>query len=520
MRVIGGAVPALLMLSMLGTGLLAVQTPSPAPTTTDRATEAEARAACTPCHAFPPADVLPKAAWRDEVARMSLIRSNLPQPSGPMGTSARMIVLPPDFARVLRYYEANAPERLPAPASWPAPNPLTFVTRAMKPASAPGRPAVANVRLLDVDGDGRLEVLATDMRFGLVMIGHPAGPGATLDVLAQLANPSHISMVDFDRDGRKDFFVADLGDYRPSDHTKGAVVLLRGAPGGKYLTIELDGWPRVADVETADFNGDGADDVVVAAFGWRKVGSLSVLENHTTDYSRPSFATRVIDPRPGAIHAIPTDLNKDGKPDIIALFAQQFETVVAFINNGTAAINFTPTVLYTAPHPNWGSSGIQLADLDKDGDEDVILTHGDTLDDSIIKPYHGIQWLENQGDLKFVEHKLTDLPGAHRAQAVDLDGDGDIDIVACALIASGSDLDETTLPALVWLEQKSPGVFERHTLEPGPPRHATLDVADIDRDGDVDIVVGNFDLDARSSGRPWIELWENRRITSAGSSTR
>ena len=170
---------------------------------------------------------------------MSLIRSNLPQPTGPMGTSARMIVLPPDFARVLRYYEAGAPERLPAPASWPAPNPLTFVTRAMKPASAPGRAAVANVRLLDVDGDGRLEVLATDMRFGLVMIGHPAGPSATLDVLAQLANPSHISMVDFDRDGRKDFFVADLGDYRPSDRTKGAVVLLRGAPGGKYLTLEL-----------------------------------------------------------------------------------------------------------------------------------------------------------------------------------------------------------------------------------------------------------------------------------------
>ena len=78
------------------------------------ATEAEARTACVPCHAFPPPDVLPKAAWRDEIARMSLIRSNLPQPSGPMGTSARMIVLPPDFARVLRYYQANAPEKLPA----------------------------------------------------------------------------------------------------------------------------------------------------------------------------------------------------------------------------------------------------------------------------------------------------------------------------------------------------------------------------------------------------------------------
>jgi hypothetical protein len=28
-------------------------------------------------------------------------------------------------------------------------------------------------------------------------------------------------------------------------------------------------------------------------------------------------------------------------------------------------------------------------DLDGDGDLDVLLTHGDTFDDAIIKPYHG-----------------------------------------------------------------------------------------------------------------------------------
>ena len=131
------------------------------------------------------------------------------------------------------------------------------------------------------------------MRFGLVMMGRPPVERDAGRV-AQLSNPSHISMVDFDRDGMKDFFVADLGRLpalRP--HSRSSSCCCADTRDGKYQQLELDGWPRVADVETADFNGDGTEDVVVAAFGWRKVGNLSVLENHTTDYSRPSFVTRV-----------------------------------------------------------------------------------------------------------------------------------------------------------------------------------------------------------------------------------
>jgi hypothetical protein len=99
------------------------------------------------------------------------------------------------------------------------------------------------------------------------------------------------------------------------------------------------------------------------------------------------------------------------------------------------------------------------------------------------------------------------MPGVHRAVAADVDIDGDLDIVAGALLAGGSDLDEKLLPALAWLEQTKPGTFVRHTIEMGFPRHATLDVGDIDGDGDKDIVTGSFSIGKSSAG--WIDVWVN-----------
>ncbi len=467
----------------------------------------QARVTCGGCHAFPAPDILPRDAWRNEFVRMLFLREKRVPPVG--AAAFRTIQLPPDMEQALTLYLARAPEHLAPPEPWPdiTESPIRFEKRGLSMADMAGTPAVSHVELVDFDHDEKPDLLGSDMRQGVIFIGRPASTDS-LTVVASVPHPAHVTMSDVDGDGLRDLLVGDLGEFLPADHNKGAVIWLRGQPTGKFSAFWLDDWPRVADVEAADFNDDGKIDLAVAAFGWHTTGQIAIAANHTSVPSRPEFVRHTIDPRHGAIAVLPADLNRDGKMDVVTLLAQEHETVLAYINKGTGDFSFEQKIIYTAPHPNWGSSGIQLVDLDKDGDLDVLLTHGDTFDDGIVKPYHGVQWLENRGTYPFVDHTLAQMPGVHRAEAADIDGDGDLDIVAGALLAGGSDVDEKILPALVWLEQTKPGTFVRHTVEMGPPRHATLDVADIDGDGDIDIVAGNFSISTALNA--WVDVWVNQ----------
>lgn len=337
-------------------------------------------------------------------------------------------------------------------------------------------------------------------------------------ILACLNSPCHVEPCNLDGDNNIDFVVADLGSLGAVDHDWGRVIWLR--PDTQRNTYEeivvVAGLGRVADVRPADLDADGDVDLVVACFGYHSTGQILWLENTAGPDEVPTFTPRQIDSRPGAIHVPVLDLDGDGRLDVLALISQEYECVEAYLNQGNttalpSANAFFRSRLWTGPDLTFGSTGIEPVDLDQDGDLDVLYTNGDALDNGFANPSHGIQWLENVGNGRFLYHRLTDLLGAYRALAGDIDLDGDLDVVAVAWLPEEVKLvklRDMPLPSVVCLEQIEPGEFVRHTLEVGAPRHPSLELADFDEDGDLDFAVGSEAANTRNISH-CLAIWRN-----------
>jgi hypothetical protein len=460
--------------------------------TEDEKEERLAKTYCSSCHLFPEPGLLTKETWLSKTLPEMAFRMGL-DPSRTRPTSNGIyiegvipdqpMVSPEDWELIKKYYSKNAPDSLllkPQPASLPL-----------------GQFAVTEVK---VTGELPLFCLVqADVTRHKIYLGsrnsklYELNENLTLKDSFRIPSPaSHLIF-----EPGQHIFISSMGRMDPNDDTKGRVFMIDEA---KHNAKDfLDSLQRPVYFEKHDFNGDHRDDYVICEFG-NFTGGLQLYENLRDG----RFKKHTLLGLPGARRVVIRDVNQDGMPDLIALFSQGNEQIVLFKNRGH--FNFDMQVLLRFP-PVYGSSYFDMVDFNGDGQDDILYTNGDNFDFSrILKPYHGVHVFIDQGGLNFKEWWFYSMYGASMAMARDFDGDGDIDIAA---ISYFPDFSKNPERGFIYFEKVGKKFISHTTPLANEARWLVMDVADIDGDGDDDILLAA--LDFRMQNRHLFQVWEKKK---------
>ncbi len=177
-----------------------------------------------------------------------------------------------------------------------------------------GAPPVA-AAVGDLTGSGRLDLVATTSDGRVVVLLHDTAPGSFLPGASFPAgvSPAAIEIADLDGDGHPDLLMA--------DRNGSLLVMTQTAGGGAFdpvvshATLDL---PSVA-LSVADLDGDGRLDVVVASAGPPGLpGSVAVF----TQAPAPTLPGTLSAPRRytgyyGPLSVVADDLDGDTRPDLV-----------------------------------------------------------------------------------------------------------------------------------------------------------------------------------------------------------
>jgi hypothetical protein len=350
-----------------------------------------------------------------------------------------------------------------------------------------GYPIITHVAIGDLDQDGLLDVLVTDAaanRVGWIR-QFPRGVFTESAIGDPIQAPAHVSLADVNQDGRMDLLVASMGVLDPNNDRIGQVVALENLGNDEFRNrVLLENTARVTDVRGVDLNADGLTDLVVGQFGYSQ-GEIRWMEG-IGDWK---FRSHPLLNRSGTIMTPVADYDRDGKPDFAALVSQEWEEVHLFRNLGGG--EFRNSVLWKSDNQAWNSSGLDSCDVNGDERPDLLYSNGDGFETRFAgpAPWHGLQWLENLGAGKFSYHRIGDMPGCYSPSCADLDGDGDIDIVTVSGFNQINDSSSVWMTA--WLNDGQQN-FSAVPLANEPTRLITVATGDLDGNGVPVLVTGGL----------------------------
>jgi hypothetical protein len=324
-----------------------------------------------------------------------------------------------------------------------------------------GLTAAVDVQAGDLDGDGDQDLVACSGS-GRVRTYENLGNGmfsAWQLVSAGGVQPKDLELGDLDGDGDLDLVVA-------GDNPRVACFENLGEGSFGPMQIVASGW-IATDIEIADIDGDGDDDLVVA--NWLQ--GVECLYNLGAMAFGPAVTISTLVNRVESVHA--ADLDGDGDLDVLS--ASSFDNKIAFYLNVGGGVFLPQTVVTTGAD---GAHSVSTADFDGDGDLDVLAAN---------RGSDQIRWYENRGysgmtlnfDASGIEVSNA-VAGARDALAVDMDDDGDFDIISVGQLDG----------VVGYHENRGGGTFAaRETLSTNPVSlQPKVAAADLDGDGRPDVV--------------------------------
>ncbi len=347
----------------------------------------------------------------------------------------------------------------------------------------------ADIVLGDIDQDGDIDIIMSSTYGSIIRYSNNgSGSFTATETISATTGSLDLELGDLDNDGDLDLVVADsYSDEFTWYLFNGSSYVSQGV-----LLASTD----AASVVIADFNQDGYNDIVTGSFGTDT--ATVFLNNGDQTFSSGGIITTTAD---GIRDIVSADIDHDGDLDLlIASFLD--DTIEAFTNDGNAT--FTPYMELSNSID--GVYNLAVGDTDQDGDLDVLASsyfghlvvfYENTLNQSYLVP---TVTFDSNGGSSISSYELTpnnyvssaiDLTGAvatpTKVETADLNNDGQLDVVSVGGNAYGSGGN------LEWFLNNGDLTFTKQTTIYEGTNVKGLQLADLDQDGWIDIVISDYD---------------------------